>query len=42
METWAALPPDVYKLLEKSGPKILQAHILCANEMEEFIVEPVC
>jgi hypothetical protein len=40
METWATLPPDVYELLEKSGPKILQAHILCANEMEEFIVDP--
>ncbi|CZR57842.1 related to NAM7-nonsense-mediated mRNA decay protein (RdRP) [Phialocephala subalpina] len=40
METWAALPPDVYELLRRSGPKILQAHILSANEMQEFVVEP--
>lgn len=40
MNSWAALPPDVYKLLENSAPKILQAHVLSANEMQEFVIEP--
>lgn len=40
VETWAALPQDVSQLLQRSGPKILQAHILAANEMQEFVVEP--
>lgn len=40
METWAALPLDVYELVKKSKLKILQAHIFCANEIEECIVDP--
>jgi hypothetical protein len=40
MESWSTLPPDAYELLERSGPKILQAHILSANEMQEFVVDP--
>jgi hypothetical protein len=37
---WAALPRDVCDLLERGGSSILQAHILSANEMQEFVVEP--
>lgn len=40
MDSWAALPPDAYELLGKAGPNILQAHILSANEMQEFVVDP--
>ena len=40
MESWATLPPDAYELLERSGPKLLQGHILSANQMQEFVVEP--
>lgn len=40
LNSWAALPPDAYKLLENSAPKILQAHVLSANEMQEFVIEP--
>jgi len=40
MESWATLPPDAYELLERSGPKILQAHILSANGMQELVVDP--
>jgi regulator of nonsense transcripts 1 len=40
MESWATLPPDTCELIERSGPKILQAHILSANEMQELVVEP--
>jgi regulator of nonsense transcripts 1 len=40
MESWATLPPDAYELLGISGPKILKGHILSANEMQEFVVDP--
>jgi regulator of nonsense transcripts 1 len=40
MDSWAALPSDVCELLGRAGPKILQAHILSANEMQEFVVDP--
>jgi hypothetical protein len=40
MNSWAALPSDVCELLRRAGPKILQAHILSANEMQEFVVDP--
>jgi hypothetical protein len=40
IDSWSHLSPDVSELLERSGAKILQAHILSANEMEEFAVRP--
>jgi hypothetical protein len=40
MEPWVTLPPNVSELLERFGPTILQAHVLSANEMQEFVVDP--
>lgn len=40
MHSWSHLPSDVCGLLERLAPTILQAHILSANEMEEFVVGP--
>jgi regulator of nonsense transcripts 1 len=40
IDSWTTLPPEVYRVLGNSGPEVLQGHILSANEMQEFVVEP--
>jgi hypothetical protein len=40
MGPWTELPRDISELLENAGHQILKAHILSANEMQEFVVEP--
>ncbi len=40
IEAWTALPLEAYEELKTSSARILQAHILSANEMQEFVVEP--
>jgi hypothetical protein len=38
--SWDELPSGVYEVLEGSAPRILQANILSANEMQDLVVEP--
>ena len=40
IDSWTSLPPDASELFRNFGHKILQAHIVSANEMQEFVVEP--
>lgn len=40
IQSWTTLPASVLEFLEQSGRQILQAQILSANRMQEFVVEP--
>jgi hypothetical protein len=40
IDSWASLCPDVYELLGDAWLNILEAYVLSANEMQEFVVEP--
>lgn len=40
IEPWATLPPEVYETVKSSSMKILRAHILSGNVMQEFVVKP--
>ena len=37
---WKELPIEASEVLENSSYQLLEAYILCANDMQEFVVEP--
>jgi hypothetical protein len=40
IDSWTTLPPELHELFKTSSRKILHAHILSANVMQDFVVVP--